>query len=133
MKEAYDKMSKKINQFIDLSRENDATIMLLKATFMYKQTVVNNHIDKIAELKQELEKARIEIERVDKNLISYSTSSYILDHILPKPTGIDESRVDVYGYGKNSGLGYHRVPPPLRDGYCRKEPVQEEKVLTMML
>ncbi|MFS8013998.1 hypothetical protein Hanom_Chr15g01339511 [Helianthus anomalus] len=113
MKEAYDKMSKKINQFIDLNRENDSTIMLLKATVMDKQTTINNHIDKIAELKQELEKARIETERVEKKLISYSTASYVLDHILPKPTRKDENEEDVYGYGENSGLGYHRVPPPL--------------------
>ncbi|MFS7953241.1 hypothetical protein Hanom_Chr07g00616261 [Helianthus anomalus] len=82
-----------------------------KAIVMVKQIDINNHIDTNAKLKQELEKVRIEMERVDKKLISYSITSYVLDHILPKPTIIDESGEEVYRYG-NKGLGYHQVPPP---------------------
>ncbi|MFS7967509.1 hypothetical protein Hanom_Chr09g00786551 [Helianthus anomalus] len=105
--------------------------MLLKATVMDKQTTINNHIYKIAELKQELEKARTETERVDMKLISYSSASYVFDHILPKPTGKDENGEDVYGYGGNSGLCYHHVPPPLRDCYNMKEPAGVEKALNI--
>ncbi|MFS8001920.1 hypothetical protein Hanom_Chr13g01195961 [Helianthus anomalus] len=99
---------------------------------MDKQKAINIHIDKIAELKQELEKARIETKRVDKKLINYSTASYVLDHILTKPTGKDESGEEVYGYG-NKGLGYHHVPPPMKEIYYRKKPELVEKALNLKL
>ncbi|MFS7995631.1 hypothetical protein Hanom_Chr12g01120201 [Helianthus anomalus] len=106
--------------------------MLLKATMMDKQKAINIHIDKIAEQKQELEKDRIETEQVDKKLISYSTASSILDHILPKLTRKDESQEEVYWYG-NKGLGYHRVPPPMKEGYSWKKPEGVEKALNLKL
>ncbi|MFS7935219.1 hypothetical protein Hanom_Chr05g00400881 [Helianthus anomalus] len=82
---------------------------------------INKYIDEVADLKQSLEKAIIEIERVDKKkLISYSCAQYVLDHILSKPTGKDENGEDVYGHG--GGVGYHRIPPPLRNGFSRKKP-----------
>ncbi|MFS7938342.1 hypothetical protein Hanom_Chr05g00438541 [Helianthus anomalus] len=84
MKEAYDTMNSKTKQFVDLTCELDATNELLKATLMNKQIAINIHLDIIAELKQELEKSKIETERVNMKLISYSTSSYVLDHIFPK-------------------------------------------------
>ncbi|MFS7937295.1 hypothetical protein Hanom_Chr05g00425931 [Helianthus anomalus] len=90
-KEAYDKLNKAINLYRDASRENEATITILKSTVMDKQIAINNHMDTVSKLKHELETVRIETERVDKKLISYSTTSYVLDHILSKPTGKDES------------------------------------------
>ncbi|MFS7969588.1 hypothetical protein Hanom_Chr09g00810981 [Helianthus anomalus] len=129
-KESYEKLSKTINQYRDASRESEATISLLKETVMDKQMARNIHIDTIAKLKQDLEKARIEMERVGKNLISYSTASFVLDHILPKPTGKDEFGEEVYGYG-NKGLGYHRVPPPIKESYSRKRPKGVEKALNL--
>ncbi|MFS8034274.1 hypothetical protein Hanom_Chr17g01579231 [Helianthus anomalus] len=84
MKEAYDKLNKSISQFRVANNENDATISMLKHTVMDKQIPINNHIDTMAKLKQELETARIETERVDKKLISYSAAFYVLELILPK-------------------------------------------------
>ncbi|MFS8001921.1 hypothetical protein Hanom_Chr13g01195971 [Helianthus anomalus] len=120
MKEPYDKMSKSTKQFVDLSHEQDATNKLLKATVMDKKITINIHLDTIVELKQELEKAKIETERVNKKLVSYSTSSNVLHHIFPKETEKNQSREGVDGNG-NKRLGYHHVPLPMREGYSRKK------------
>ncbi|MFS7936752.1 hypothetical protein Hanom_Chr05g00419451 [Helianthus anomalus] len=91
MKKAYDKISSKTKQFVDLRHENEATIMMLKATMIDKQTEIDIHLDTIVVLKQELATTKIEMEKVNKKLFSYLTSSYVLDHIFPKQTKENES------------------------------------------
>ncbi|MFS7945048.1 hypothetical protein Hanom_Chr06g00519401 [Helianthus anomalus] len=111
MKEAYDKMNKSAKQFVDLTRELDATNYLLKSTVMDKQTAINIHIDTISKLKQELEKAKIETEWVNKKLISYSTSSYVLDHIFLKQTKRMNLRRKLTGMGtKGQGIIVFLLP-----------------------
>ncbi|MFS7934351.1 hypothetical protein Hanom_Chr05g00390591 [Helianthus anomalus] len=105
---------------------------MLKETAMDKHMAINIHFDTISKLKQELEAMKIETERVDKKLISYSTASYILDHILPKSIRKDENMEDVYGY-QNKGLGYHRVPPPMWNSYSKEKPDGVEKTLNLKL
>ncbi|MFS8025801.1 hypothetical protein Hanom_Chr16g01479411 [Helianthus anomalus] len=63
---------------------------------------------------------------VNKKLVSYSTSPYVLDHIFPKQTEKNESGEKIVG-NENKGSGYHRVPPPMREGYARKKPEGVEK------
>ncbi|KAF5794691.1 hypothetical protein HanXRQr2_Chr08g0330991 [Helianthus annuus] len=48
---------------------------------MIKQKVVNNYIEKCAVLEQKLEAQRIETERVNRLLKSYSCTSYVIDRI----------------------------------------------------
>ncbi|MFS7962172.1 hypothetical protein Hanom_Chr08g00723531 [Helianthus anomalus] len=79
MKEPYDKMSSKTKQFIDVSRKDPDTKQLLEATLEAKQNAINMYIDTISLLKLELATIKIETERVNKKLISYLTSSYLLD------------------------------------------------------
>ncbi|MFS8002056.1 hypothetical protein Hanom_Chr13g01197641 [Helianthus anomalus] len=119
MKEAYDKMSSKSKQFIDMSSENDATIRILKGTMMDKQNAINEHLNTIALLKQELATAKTETERVNKKLISYSTSSYVLDRIFQKQ--IKESKSEEKIVENSKGSGYHQVPPPIMESNCRKK------------
>ncbi|MFS7977502.1 hypothetical protein Hanom_Chr10g00904751 [Helianthus anomalus] len=71
-------------EFKEIIRKVQQTVSILKATMSDKQ------IDDNAALKQELQKMKIETERVDKKLTSYVAASYVVDHILPKPTGKDE-------------------------------------------
>ncbi|MFS7953266.1 hypothetical protein Hanom_Chr07g00616521 [Helianthus anomalus] len=54
MKEAYDKMSSKTKQFIDVSRKDADTKRILEATLEAKQNSINKYLDTIALLKQEL-------------------------------------------------------------------------------
>ncbi len=55
---------------------------------MTKQKVVNNYIEKCAALEQKLELQRIETERVNRLLKSYSCTSYVIDRIYPTIEGI---------------------------------------------
>ncbi|KAJ0852181.1 hypothetical protein HanRHA438_Chr14g0635191 [Helianthus annuus] len=99
MKEAYDEMSRKTKQFVELCHKDADTKRMLEATLKDKQETINVYLDKIALLKQEL----AETERVNKQLISYSSSSYILDHVFQKPTKENESEKKVVGDGKSDG------------------------------
>ncbi|MFS8019114.1 hypothetical protein Hanom_Chr15g01400021 [Helianthus anomalus] len=124
-------MNKKTNQFVELVHEQQKINDMLKEIVQDKPLTIKKYVDDVVDLKQSLEKARIETERVDKKLISCSCVQYVLDHILPKPTGKDENGEDVYGHG--GGVGYHHVPPPLRNGYARKKPSGVEKALNIKL
>ncbi|MFS7961910.1 hypothetical protein Hanom_Chr08g00720511 [Helianthus anomalus] len=130
MKEAYDKMSSKTKQFIDVSRVNDATIRILKGTMMYKQNATNEHFDTTALLKQELI-TKIVTESVNKKLISYTTSSYVLDHIFQKPIKESESEEKIVENRKESG--YHQVLPRITESYCRKNFEGVKKALDINL
>ncbi|MFS7953258.1 hypothetical protein Hanom_Chr07g00616431 [Helianthus anomalus] len=115
MKEAYDKMSSKTKQFIDVSRKDADTKRILEATLEAKQNSINKYLDTIALLKQEL----VETERVNKKLISYSSSSYVLDHIFQKQP--KESETEEQGVGNGKESRYHQVPPPTMENYCQKK------------
>ena len=103
---------------------------MLQHTMNDKQIAINRHIDENAALKQELQKVKIETKRIDLKLKSYAAASYVLDHILPKPTGKDEDGENVYGYN-NHGLGYHAVPPPMWSRYKKKEHEGVDKALNI--
>ncbi|MFS7905407.1 hypothetical protein Hanom_Chr01g00047291 [Helianthus anomalus] len=83
MKIAYDKLCKTVNQFQQASKGDNAALSMLKVTVMDKQMAIIIHLDTIAKLERDVETMRIP-ERVNKLLISYSTSSYVIDRILPK-------------------------------------------------
>ncbi|XP_035838280.1 uncharacterized protein LOC118485882 [Helianthus annuus] len=115
VKEAYDTLSRSIKMIHNESKENDKIANLLKATVMEKQMSINIHLDTIASLKKELELMRIETERVDKKLISYLSSSYVIIHIIPQQTD------------------FKNVPPPMWNNYTQKYPDGVEKALNLKL
>ncbi|MFS7966693.1 hypothetical protein Hanom_Chr09g00776771 [Helianthus anomalus] len=84
VKEAYDTLSRLIKMVQNESLENDKIVSFLKATLMDKQTSINIHLDTIESLKEVLELMRIKTERVNINLISYLSSSYVIDQIVPQ-------------------------------------------------
>ncbi|XP_022019111.1 uncharacterized protein LOC110919139 [Helianthus annuus] len=81
--DCYDTLARSIKMIQNESFENDKATNLLKATVMDKQMEINILLDKIASLKKELELMRIENERIDKKLINYVASSYVIDQIVP--------------------------------------------------
>ncbi|KAF5772399.1 hypothetical protein HanXRQr2_Chr13g0576411 [Helianthus annuus] len=83
LKESYDVLNKAMNMYNDTSEEQATTMKTLQGAFMIKQKVVNNYIEKCAALEQKLELQRIETERVNRLLKSYSCSSYVIDRIYP--------------------------------------------------
>ena len=81
LKESYDVLNKAMNQYNQSSEEQAIAMKTLQGAFMIKQKVVNNYIEKCVVLEQKLETQRIETERVNRLLKSYSCTSYVIDRI----------------------------------------------------
>ncbi|KAJ0752346.1 hypothetical protein HanPI659440_Chr09g0323261 [Helianthus annuus] len=60
----------------------------LNSAHMIKKEMINYYIGMYAELEQKLESQRIETERVNKLLKSYSCSSYVIHRIYPIAEGL---------------------------------------------
>ncbi|KAJ0856778.1 putative transcription factor interactor and regulator CCHC(Zn) family [Helianthus annuus] len=88
LKESYDVLNKAMNMYNDTSEEQATAMKTLQGAFMIKQKVVNNYIEKCAALEQKLELQRIETERVNRLLKSYSCTSYVIDWIYPTVEGM---------------------------------------------
>ncbi|MFS7948448.1 putative transcription factor interactor and regulator CCHC(Zn) family [Helianthus anomalus] len=91
----------------------------LKAVLRVKEELINQQLDEIAKLKLKFQEAEIENERIQLKLNSYSSASFVLQHIVPKPIGKNKAGEDVYSDG--TGVGFHRVPPPILDNYTKKQ------------
>ncbi|KAJ0441356.1 hypothetical protein HanIR_Chr16g0796781 [Helianthus annuus] len=152
LKESYDVLNKEINMYNDTSEEQTSAMKTLQGAFMTKQKVVNNYIEKCAVLEQKLELQRIETERVNRLLKSYSCTSYVIDMIYPTvevmkafkedevTEGKDAGKVfeektekksgtkkktDKKNFGKKQGVSYNKCPPPLDNGYLPRNPNDE--------
>ncbi|MFS7947235.1 hypothetical protein Hanom_Chr06g00545761 [Helianthus anomalus] len=79
IKEAYDTLARSIKMIKQESFENDKATKLLKSIVMDKKMEINIHLDTIASLKKELELMKIETERIEKKMMSYDASSYVID------------------------------------------------------
>ncbi|KAJ0681283.1 hypothetical protein HanPI659440_Chr16g0634051 [Helianthus annuus] len=90
-----------MNQYNESSGEQATTMKTLNGAYMIKQEMVNYYIDMCAELEQKLETQRIETERVNKFLKSYSCSSYVIDRIYPTVEGM-KAFEEKTSEGKNS-------------------------------
>ncbi|KAJ0918596.1 putative transcription factor interactor and regulator CCHC(Zn) family [Helianthus annuus] len=154
LKESYDVLNKTMNQYDQTSEEQAVAMRTLQGAFMTKQNVVNNYIEKCAALEQKLELQRIETERVNRLLKSYSCTSYVIDRIYPTVESMkvweeDESTqekaaevsvgeknadkkksdrkkdTEKTSSGKKKGVSYNRCPPPLENGYLPRHPNDE--------
>ncbi|KAJ0813857.1 putative transcription factor interactor and regulator CCHC(Zn) family [Helianthus annuus] len=151
LKESYDVLNKAMNMYNDTSEEQATTMKTLQGAFMIKPKVVNNYIEKCAMLEQKLEIQRIETERVNRLLKSYSCTSYVIDRIYPTVEGMkvfeedspEEKKIDskeetskektsekkkdtkVKNCGKKQGVSYNKCPPPLENGYLPRNPNSE--------
>ncbi|KAJ0726053.1 putative transcription factor interactor and regulator CCHC(Zn) family [Helianthus annuus] len=154
LKESYDVLNKTMNQYNQTSEEQAVAMKTLQGAFMTKQKVVNNYIEKCAVLEQKLELQRIETERVNRLLKSYSCTSYVIDRIYPTVESMkvweedevtEEKAADVSieekiadkkksdrkkdtemsSSGKKKGVSYNRCPPPLENGYLPRHPNDE--------
>ncbi|KAJ0498220.1 putative transcription factor interactor and regulator CCHC(Zn) family [Helianthus annuus] len=154
LKESYDVLNKAMNQYNQTSEEQAVAMKTLQGAFMTKQKVVNNYIEKCAALEQKLELQRIETERVNRLLKSYSCTSYVIDRIYPTvesmkvweedevteekaaEVSIEEKIADKRksdkkkdtekaSSGKKKGVSYNRCPPPLENGYLPRHPNDE--------
>ncbi|KAJ0903858.1 hypothetical protein HanPSC8_Chr07g0274911 [Helianthus annuus] len=154
LKESYDVLNRAMNMYNDTSEEQATEMKTLQGAFMVKQKVVNNYIEKCVDLEQKLELQRIETERVNRLLKSYSCSSYVIDRIYPTAESLKafedndvtvEKRVseekveektpvkktkkkkdtEKTPSGKKQGVSYNKCPPPLENGYLARNPNDE--------
>ncbi|KAJ0548613.1 hypothetical protein HanIR_Chr08g0385731 [Helianthus annuus] len=151
LKESYDVLNKAMNMYNETSSEHATAMKTLQGAFMTKQKVVNNYIEKCAALEQKLETQRIETEKVNRLLKSYSGTSYVIDRIYPTVEGIkafeedtsEGKKIDteeetsekknsekkkstkVKNSGKKQGVSYNKCPPPLENGYSPRNPNSE--------
>ncbi|KAJ0800119.1 putative transcription factor interactor and regulator CCHC(Zn) family [Helianthus annuus] len=154
LKESYDVLNKSINQYNQSSEEQATAMKTLQGAFMIKQKVMNNYIEKCAALEQKLELQRIETERVNHLLKSYSCTSYVIDRIYPtvesmkaweddevteekeagksadektseKKKNDTKKKTDKKDSGKKQGVSYNKCLPPLENGYLPRYPNDE--------
>ncbi|MFS7899281.1 hypothetical protein Hanom_Chr00s050994g01779921 [Helianthus anomalus] len=88
-----------------------------KLFFKKKEKQINAQLDEIANLKLQLQEVKIENERIDLKLNSYTSASFVLQNIIPKPIRKNKDGEDVYQDG--TGVGYHKVPPPMRNNFTK--------------
>ncbi|KAJ0605016.1 hypothetical protein HanHA300_Chr02g0058251 [Helianthus annuus] len=115
LKESYDVLNKAVNQYSKSSNEQAIAMKTLNGAFMTKQKIINQYIEKYAELEQKLETQRIETKRVNKLLKSYSCASYVIDRIYPTVEGMkafEEKTPEETNTGKKQCIDYTQCPPP---------------------
>ncbi|MFS7919016.1 hypothetical protein Hanom_Chr03g00207961 [Helianthus anomalus] len=78
---------------------------------------INAQLDEIVNLKLQFQEAKIENERINLKLNSYTSANFVLQHIVPKPIGKNKDGEDVYSDG--TGVGYHKVPPPMSNNFTK--------------
>ncbi|KAM0008455.1 putative transcription factor interactor and regulator CCHC(Zn) family [Helianthus debilis subsp. tardiflorus] len=61
----------------------------MSGTLMTKQSVINDYIEDCANLKKELELEKIESERINRLLLSYTTCDYLIDRVYPTVAGLE--------------------------------------------
>ncbi|KAJ0508373.1 putative transcription factor interactor and regulator CCHC(Zn) family [Helianthus annuus] len=139
LKESYDVLNKAMNQYNESSNEQATAMKTLNGAYMIKQEMINYYIGMCAELEHKLETQRIETERVNKLLKSYSCSSYVIDRIYPIADGMkafeevksevknSETKEDteVKNSSKKESVSYNKCPPPLENGYSPRNPNSE--------
>ncbi|MFS8007670.1 hypothetical protein Hanom_Chr14g01263801 [Helianthus anomalus] len=91
----------------------------LSGVLQEKERQINQELDEITNLKLQFQEANIENERINLKLNSYSSASFVLQHIVPKPIGKNKAGEDVYSDGM--GVGYHQVPPPVLNNFSKKQ------------
>jgi hypothetical protein len=77
----------------------------LSKTVLNKQDAINSYIKTIDQLKRELVLTKCDYETLKQQLDNYSSSSYVLDHMI-RPQGTESS---------NKPVSYNRCPPPVRN------------------
>ncbi|KAJ0820771.1 putative transcription factor interactor and regulator CCHC(Zn) family [Helianthus annuus] len=129
VKESYDVLNRTVTGLQKTNSEREDALTMLNATIMSKQKAINHYIEENAELKQELEKEKIENERIRRLLQSYSSSDYLIDRIYLTVAGFEAFKDDKpkkKDTGKKPTVSYNKCPPPIWEGYSPRKPNEEQ-------
>ncbi|KAJ0743915.1 putative transcription factor interactor and regulator CCHC(Zn) family [Helianthus annuus] len=89
VKESYDILNRTVDSLKRTNAEIEKANDKMSATLMTKQSVINDYIEDCANLKKELELERIESERINRLLLSYTTCDYLIDRVYPTVAGLE--------------------------------------------
>ncbi|KAM0066766.1 putative transcription factor interactor and regulator CCHC(Zn) family [Helianthus debilis subsp. tardiflorus] len=140
LKESYDTMNREINQYTESNCEQAVAMNTLKGAYIRQLDNVNFYTKKCDDLELKLATQKIETERVNNLLESYSCSTFVVDMIYPiveslktfeevkiseekKSMTKDEDEVEISG--KKPSVVYNRSPPPVENGYSPRNPNSE--------
>ncbi|KAJ0840092.1 putative transcription factor interactor and regulator CCHC(Zn) family [Helianthus annuus] len=117
--EKFEKLKSVVKDSDDRNGKTFTENVHLRAVLQLKEKTINEQLDEIANLKLKVKEFEIENERIQLKLNSYSSASFVLQHIVPKPIGKNKAGEDVFSDGTD--VGFHKVPPPILDNYTKKQ------------
>ncbi|MFS7947373.1 hypothetical protein Hanom_Chr06g00547531 [Helianthus anomalus] len=117
--EDFNKLKRTIKDSDERNAKTRKENMSFTVVLQEKEKQMNAQLDEIANLKLQFREAKIENERINLKLDSYTSASFVLQHIVPKPIGKNIDGEDVYLDG--TGIGYHKVPPPISNNFTKKQ------------
>ncbi|KAF5813972.1 hypothetical protein HanXRQr2_Chr03g0105101 [Helianthus annuus] len=132
LKESYDVLNKEMNKYNESSSEQVVAMNTLKGAYMRQLDNVNYYTEKCAELELKLETQRIETERVNSLLKSYSCSTFVVDRIYPivkELNTFEEEKTseekksetrendEVKTSGKKPSVVYNKCLPPVENAH----------------
>ncbi|MFS7927073.1 putative transcription factor interactor and regulator CCHC(Zn) family [Helianthus anomalus] len=140
LKESYDTLNREMNKYQESNREQAVAMNTLKGAYMRQLDDINFYTKKCAELELTLATQKIETERVNNLLKSYSCSTFVVDKIYPiveelktfeeektseekKSETKEEDKEKISG--KKPSVVYDRCPPPVENGYSPRNPNSE--------
>ncbi|KAJ0567403.1 putative transcription factor interactor and regulator CCHC(Zn) family [Helianthus annuus] len=137
VKESYDVLNRTVDSLKRTNAEIEKANDKMSATLMTKQSVINDYIEDCANLKKELELERIESERINRLLLSYTTCDYLIDRVYPTIAGLEafKKKEKEEDTGKKPTVKYNRCPPPIFESYSPRKPNEErvDKALNIKL
>ncbi|XP_022032228.1 uncharacterized protein LOC110933307 [Helianthus annuus] len=119
LSENHEKLKRTIKDSDERNSKTFEENFQLSGVLQTKEKQINQQLDEIANPKLQFQEAKIENERINLKLNSYSSPSFVLQHIVPKPIGKNKAGEDVYSDG--TGVGYHQVPPPVLNNFSKKK------------
>ncbi|XP_021991517.1 spindle pole body component 110-like [Helianthus annuus] len=119
LSENHEKLKRTIKDSDERNSKTSKENFQLSRVLQLKEKQINQQLDEIANLKLQFQEVKIENERINLKLNSYSSASFVLRHIVPKPIGKNKAGEDVYSDG--TGVGYHQVPPPVLNNFSKKK------------
>ncbi|KAJ0435718.1 putative transcription factor interactor and regulator CCHC(Zn) family [Helianthus annuus] len=128
VKESYDVLNRTVDGLKRTNAEIEKANDKMSATLMTKQSVINDYIEDCANLKKELELERIESERINRLLLSYTTCDYLIDRVYPNVAGLEtfKKKGKEEDTGKKPSVKYNRCPPPIFESYSPRKPNEEQ-------
>ncbi|MFS7953298.1 hypothetical protein Hanom_Chr07g00616871 [Helianthus anomalus] len=117
--EDFDKLKRTIKDSDERNSKTHKENSELSGVLQAKEKQINAQLDENVNLKLQHQEAKIENERINLKLNIYTSASFVLQHIVPKPIGKNKDGEDVYSDG--TGVGYHKVPPSMSNNFTKKQ------------